>query len=60
MCSSPYDSKTYSFIDLNTVNFTGSQAENDKIFENLMKIYIFSPAFPVKNGNRSSTQRALR
>jgi hypothetical protein len=34
MSSSSYDSKTYSFIDLNTVRFTESQAKNDKIFKN--------------------------
>jgi len=33
MASSFY-SKTYSYVSTNTVRFTGSQAENDKIFKN--------------------------
>jgi hypothetical protein len=41
-------------MDLNTVNFTGSQAENDKILK-FYKIHISSPALPAKNGDRLST-----
>jgi len=37
MCFSFYNSKTYSFIDLNTVSFTESQAKNSKLFKNLIK-----------------------
>jgi hypothetical protein len=44
MSSSPYNSKTYSFIELNTVNFTESQVKNIKIFKNLLIIHFFSPA----------------
>jgi len=33
MSSSLYDSKTYSSIDLNTVNFTESQVKNEKFLK---------------------------
>jgi len=50
MSSSPYDSKTYSFIGLNTVNFTESQVKNDKIFKNPIKNLFFSARSPARAG----------
>jgi len=61
MCSSLYDSKTYSFIDKNTVSFTESQVKNEENLQKFDKNFTFSHQLPFGSSQgRSSGQEAQR